>query len=97
MLIMSFLVLSIDIVQYVMDMLEDVFNVINEVIFLVSFGLDMSQIFLSNYKCYGHINGTWWLESQAQLKRVAANQTTKSLVKAVMDIGEALITCVWML
>jgi hypothetical protein len=42
MLIMSLLVLSIGFVQYVMDLLVDVLNVLNEVIFLVGFGLDMS-------------------------------------------------------
>ena len=58
MLIMSLLVLSIDSVQYVMDLLANVMNVLNEVVFLFKFELDMSQIFLSSYKWYGHINGT---------------------------------------
>jgi hypothetical protein len=41
MLIMSLLVLSIGSVQYVMNLLEDVLNVLNEVVFLVSLRLDM--------------------------------------------------------
>lgn len=57
-LIMSLLVLSIGSVQYVMDLLVDVLNVLNEVFIPVSFGLDKSQICLSSYKWYGHINGT---------------------------------------
>jgi len=47
MLIMSLVVLSIGFVQYLMDLLEDVLNVLNEAIFLVGFELDMSQIYLS--------------------------------------------------
>jgi len=58
MLIMSLLVPSIGFVQYVMDLLADVLNVLIEVVFLVNFGLEMSQIYLSRYKWYGHINGT---------------------------------------
>ena len=58
MLIMSLLVLSIGFVQYVMDLLVDVLNVLNEVVSLVSFRLDMSRIYLSSCKWYGHINGT---------------------------------------
>jgi hypothetical protein len=42
MLIMTLLVLSIGFVQYVMDLLVDVLNVLNEVVSPVSFRLDMS-------------------------------------------------------
>ena len=41
MLIMSLLVLSIGSVQDVMNLLPDVLNVLNEVVFLVSLRLDM--------------------------------------------------------
>jgi hypothetical protein len=41
MLIMSLLVLSIGSVQDVMNLLADVLNVLNEVVFLVSLRLDM--------------------------------------------------------
>lgn len=51
MLIVELLVLSIGSVQYIMDLLEDVLNVLNEDISPVGFGMDMSLIFLSNYKC----------------------------------------------
>ncbi len=42
MLIMTLLVLSIGSIQYVMDLLADVMNVLNEADSSVSFGLDMS-------------------------------------------------------
>ena len=42
MLIMALLVISIGSVKYIMDLLVDVLNVLNEVVCLVSFELDMS-------------------------------------------------------
>ena len=50
MLIMSFLVLSIGCVQYVMNLLADVLNVLDEVVLFVRFKLDMSRIGLSSHK-----------------------------------------------
>ena len=50
MLIMMLLILSIDSVQYVMALLEDVLNMLNEVISPVNFILNMSQIYLSGCK-----------------------------------------------
>ena len=44
MLIMPLLVLSIVSVQYVMNLLENVLNVLNEVVHLGIFKLDMSRI-----------------------------------------------------
>lgn len=41
-LIMTLLVLSIDSIKYVMDLLAGVLNVLNDVVSLVSFGLNMS-------------------------------------------------------
>ena len=58
MLIMALLILSIGSVQYIMDLLADVLNALNEVVGLVGFELDMSQICLSSYKWYNNINGT---------------------------------------
>jgi len=57
-LIMTMLVLSIGSIQYVLYILEDVLNVLNEAISHVSFRLNMSQICWSSYKWNGHINGT---------------------------------------
>ena len=50
MLIMSVLVLSIGFFQYVMNLLVDVLNVLDEVVCFVSFRLDMSQISLRSHK-----------------------------------------------
>ena len=58
MLIMSLLVLSIGSVQYVMNLLANVLNVLNEGVRLGNFRLDMSLIILSSYKWHGYINGT---------------------------------------
>ena len=58
MLIMSVLVLSIGFVQYVMNLLADVMNALNEVVRFVSFRLDMSRIGLSSRKWHGYVNGT---------------------------------------
>ena len=58
MLIMVLFVLSIDFVQYIIDLLVDVLNVLNEVVSPVDFRLDVSRICLSVCKWYGHINGT---------------------------------------
>ena len=58
MLIMSLLVLSIGSIQYVMNLLEDVLNVLDESIHFVSFRLDMSQISLSSCKWHDYVNGT---------------------------------------
>ena len=58
MLIMLLLVLSISSVQYVMNLLVDVFNVLDEVVCFVSFRLDMSQIGLSSCKWHDYVNGT---------------------------------------
>jgi hypothetical protein len=41
MLIMSLLVITIGSIQYVMNLLEDVLNALNEFVFLVSLKLDM--------------------------------------------------------
>ena len=58
MLINAFLALSIGFIQYIMDLLEDVLNVLNGVVSPISFELDMIWIFLSSYNWYGHIYGT---------------------------------------
>ena len=58
MLIMSVLVLSIGFVQYVMNLLEDVLNALNEVVRFVNFRLNMSRITLSSRKWHGYVNET---------------------------------------
>ena len=55
---MSFLVLSIGFFQYVMNLLADVLNALDEAIRFVDFRLDMSQIGMSSCKWHGYVNGT---------------------------------------
>ena len=58
MLIVLLLVLSIGFFQYVMNLLVDVLNALDEVVCFVSLRLDMSQISLSIYTWHGYISGT---------------------------------------
>ena len=58
MLIMALLVLSIGSVQYVMNLLVDVMNALDDFFCFVNFRLDMSQINLSSCKWHGYVNGT---------------------------------------
>ena len=58
MLIMPLLVLSIGSVKYVMNLLANVLNALNEAIRLGNFKLDMSLISLSSCKWHGYANGT---------------------------------------
>ena len=58
MLIMSFLLLSIGFVQYVMNLLVDALNALDEVVCFVILRLGMSQIGLSSYKWHDYVNGT---------------------------------------
>ena len=57
MLIMLLLVLSIGSIQYVMNLLVDVLNELDEVVRFFSFRLDMSRIGLSSHKWHGYVNG----------------------------------------
>ena len=58
MLIMALLVLGIGSVQYIMNLLADVLNALDEFIRFVSFKPDMSRIGLSSRKWHGYVNGT---------------------------------------
>ena len=55
---MTLLVLGIGSVQYIMNLLADVLNALDEAIFFVKFRLDMSLIGLSIRKWHGYVNGT---------------------------------------
>ena len=70
---MLFPVLRIGSIQYFVNLLTNVLNVLDEAILFVNFRLDMSQIGLSSHKWHGYVNGTQWLEPQAHLKRVLAD------------------------
>jgi hypothetical protein len=56
--IMPLLVLNIGSIQYVMNLLANVLNALNEAIHLGSLRLDMSQINPSSCKGHGYVNGT---------------------------------------
>ena len=56
MLLMDLLIHSIDYVQYIMELLTDVLNVLNESISHVGFELDVNRIYMSSCKWYGQIN-----------------------------------------
>ena len=58
MLIMLLHVLSIASIQYVMNLLVDVLNALDEFFHFVSFRLDMSRISLSSHKWHGYVNET---------------------------------------
>jgi len=53
MLIMALLVLSIGSIQYIMDLLANVLNVLNEVVSSFSFGLNVNRIYPCGCKWYG--------------------------------------------
>ena len=57
-LIMALLVLGIGSIQYIMNLLADVLNVLDEATCFVNFRLDMSRIGLSSCKWHGYVNGT---------------------------------------
>ena len=45
-------------IQYIMNLLVDVLNVLDEAICFVSFRLDMSRIGLTSHKWHGYVNVT---------------------------------------
>ena len=55
---MALLVLGIGSVQYIMNLLADVLDALDEAIYFVNFRLDMSRIGLSSRKWHGYVNGT---------------------------------------
>lgn len=94
MMIMALLVLSIGSFQYIMDLLADVLNALNEVVSPFSFGLHVSRVYPSCCKWYGHINGAYWLQFEPYLKGVVAYWAVESSIVAVLDIAETFIPCV---
>jgi hypothetical protein len=63
------------------------------------FGLILTMVrdYLCGGKRWCNINGTQGLESQTHLKWAMADGNMESPVVHVMNIGETLITCMWML
>jgi hypothetical protein len=80
-----------------MDLLVDVLNPFNKLGGFVSLRLNMGIFFLCGRKGQCDINGTQWLKSQPHLKGVVVGRAMERSVVVVLNIGETLIPCAWML
>jgi hypothetical protein len=94
---MVLLVLSIEFLQNLMDLLAGVLNLLNEFGALVDHKLIMGRfgLWCGKWKC--NINGSQGLESQTHLKWAMVSEAMESHVVIVMNIGETLVPCMWML
>ena len=95
-LIVVLLVLSIDFLQNLMDLLEDVLNPLNESGAFVSLGLKMGRFCLCGGKRKCNFNGSQGLESQPHLKWGIVGGDMECHVVTVMIIVETLFLCTWM-
>jgi hypothetical protein len=96
-LIMALLVLSIGFLQNILDLLVDVLNPLNESSGFVDRRLIMGRVCLCGGKRKCNINGSQGLESQTHLKWAMAGGAMESPVVTVLNIGETLIPCMWIL
>jgi hypothetical protein len=80
-----------------MDLLVDVLNPFNKLGVFFGLILNMGIFFLCNRKGQCDINGTQCLKSYPDLKGVVVDQAMESYVVVVLNIGETLIQCVWMI
>jgi hypothetical protein len=94
---MALLVLSIGFLQNLLDLLADVLNLLNESGGFVDRRLIRGRVCLCSGKRECNINGSQGLESQTHLKWAMAGGTMESPVVTVLDIGETLVPCTWML
>jgi hypothetical protein len=97
MLIMEQLVLSIGFLQNLLDLLADVLNPLNESGGFVDCRLIMGRVCLCGGKRKCNINGSQGLESQTHLKWAMAGGAMKIPVVTVLNIGETLVSCTWIL
>jgi hypothetical protein len=97
MVIMVFLVLSIDFLQNLLDMLADVLNTLNESGGFINRKMIMGRVCLSSGKRKCNINGSQGLESYPHLKWAMASGAMESPVVTMLNIGETPIPCTWML
>jgi hypothetical protein len=96
-LIMALLVLIIGFLQNLLDLLEDVLNPFNESGGFVDRRLVMRRLCLCGGMRKCNINGSQGLESQPHMKLAMADGAMQSPVVIVLNIGETLIPCRWML
>jgi hypothetical protein len=94
---MALLVISIGFFQNLMDLLEDVLNLLNESGGFIGIRLNVGRVCRCGGKRNCNINGTQGLESQPHLKWAMVGGAMESPVVIVLNIGETLIPCMWML
>jgi hypothetical protein len=94
---MVLLVLSIDLLQNIMDLLVDVLNPLNEFGGFVSLSLNMGIFYLCVFKRQCNINGTQGLESHPHLKWDMASGAMNIHVVVVLNIENNIIPCMWIL
>jgi hypothetical protein len=94
---MALLVLSIGFLQNLLDLLVDVLNPLNESGGFVDRRLIMGRVCLCGGKRKCNINGSQGLESQPHLKWAMVGGAMESPVVTVLNIGETLVPCTWML
>ena len=85
-LILSLLVFSIGFLKNLMDLLADVFNLLNEYDSFVGLRLNMVIIFLCYCKGWCNINGTQALESHPHLQGAMVGGAMQSPVVDVLNI-----------
>jgi hypothetical protein len=96
-LIMALFVLSIGFLQNLLDLLADVLNLLNESRGFVDHRLIMGRVCMCSGKRECNINGSQGLESQTHLKWAMVDRTMEIPFVTVLDIGETLVPCMWML
>jgi hypothetical protein len=94
---MALLVLSIGFLQNLLDLLADVLNPLNESSGFVDYRLIMRRVCLCSGKRKCNINGSQGLESQTHLKWAMVGGAMEIPVVTVLNIGETLVPCTWML
>jgi hypothetical protein len=97
MLIMALLVLSIGFMQNLLDLLTDVMNLLNESGVFVDHKLIMGRLCLFGGKRKCNINGSQGFISQTHLKWAMVDGAMENHFVTMLNIGETLITCMWML
>jgi hypothetical protein len=97
MLIMVLLVLSIGYLQNILDLFADVLNLLNETSDFLDRRLIKGRVCMCGGKRESNINGSQGFESQTHLKWAMDDGTMESPVVTMLDIGETLVLCTWIL
>jgi hypothetical protein len=94
---MALLVLSIVFLKNLLDLLADVLNLLNESGGFFDRRMIIGRVCLGGGKRNCNINGSQGLESKTHLKWAMVGRAMESPVVIVMNIGDTLIPCMWML